>query len=149
MIFRVVTLVMCGIIGGLLGMAAADRRVPTKIFSVTALNEPSPGGVLRVENIAWRDKSCLTIIKRLIFDKDHRFVVSDLIFQDGQLPLGQDDFIAPVPISPEAEPGDATYRVYREYYCNLLHYFRWPITDGPHDLNFKIGPRVPGPATER
>lgn len=120
---------------------ASERNLPVKFSTTEVLNSPKPGEVLRVKHTVWRDKSCATIVSRLIFDKDNdRFIAPDLVFAEGVLPLGSDSFIAPVPISIEADPGPATYRVVRKYRCNLLHWI-WPITDGPHDLLFTIDPK--------
>lgn len=143
MIWRSVTLISCGIVGGWLGWMASERAIPVKYQSSEIVTQPAPGEILRVKHVVWRDKSCLTTVYRLIFDKEnHRFIVPDLEFGDGVLPLGADTFVVPVPISPEAEPGPATYRAMRKYRCNLLHWI-WPITDGPHDYPFVIAPRRP------
>lgn len=141
MIWRSVTLVSCGIVGGWLGWMASERAVPVKYQATEIINSPKPGEPLRVKHVVWRDKSCETTVYRLIFDKDNdRFIVPDLEFAAGVLPLGPDTFVAPVPISPEADSGPATYRVLRKYRCNLLHLV-WPITDGPFDHPFTIAPR--------
>lgn len=141
MIWRSVTLISCGIVGGWLGWMASERQVPVKYQETEMTNSPRPGEVLRVRNVVWRDKACQTTIYRLVFDKDNdRFIVPDLEFAGGVLPLGPDTFVAPVPISLEADPGPATYRVLRIYRCNLLHWV-WPIVDGPFDHKFTIAPR--------
>lgn len=139
MIWRAVTLISCGIVGGWLGFMASERHVPVKYQSTEIVNSPNPGEVLRVKHVVWRDKSCATTIYRLVFDKGgHRFIVPDLEFPAGVLPLGPDTFVAPIPVSLEAEPGPAVYRAVRAYRCNLLHWI-WPITDGPFDYQFVIG----------
>ncbi len=138
MMFRAVTFVICGLIGGWLGYMASERQSPVRYYSNEVTNSPKRSENLRVRHHVWRAQSCHTTVYRLIFDKDgHRFVVPDLVFPAGVLPLGDDTFVASVPISPEAEEGIAVYRVVRKYRCNLLHWI-WPIEDGPHDLAFKI-----------
>lgn len=141
MIFRVVTAIAFGAIGGWLGWMAQDRQVPVRYYTTEVLTQPKPGMILRVKHSVWRDKSCHTTVYRIIFDKDgDRFIVPDLEFPSGLLPIGTDTFVAPVPISPEADEGPAVYRVRRQYRCNLLHYV-WPIQDGPHDIQFTIAKR--------
>lgn len=141
MIWRSVTLVSCGIVGGWLGWLASERDVPVKYEATEMTNSPKPGETLRARHVVWRDKSCKTTVYRLVFDKDgDRFIVPDLEFPAGVLPLGRDTFVAPVPISPQADPGPATYRAVREYRCNILHYI-WPIKDGPFDYGFRISER--------
>jgi hypothetical protein len=141
MIFRVVTLISFGMIGGWLGWMANDRQIPVRYYSTEVVNTPKPGQVLRVKSVVWRDKSCQTSVYRLIFDDEgHRHVVTDLEFPAGVLPLGNDTFVAPVPISSEASDGPGIYRVVRRYRCNLLQSI-WPIEDGPHDVQFTIAPR--------
>lgn len=141
MIFRAITLISCGIIGGWLGWMANERHVPVKYQSSEVVNSPKPGEALRVRHVVWRDKSCQTTVYRLIFDRDSdRFIIPDLEFAANVLPLGADTFIVPMPISPAADPGPATYRVLRRYRCNLLHWI-WPIMDGPFDYPFVIAPR--------
>ena len=138
MIWRSITLISCGIVGGWLGWLASDRDVPVKYQSSEAITVPRPGEVLRMKHVVWRDKSCQTTVYRLVFDKDgNRFIVPDLEFPAGVLPLGPDSFVAPVPISPEADSGPAVYRAVRKYRCNLLHWI-WPITEGPFDYKFTI-----------
>jgi hypothetical protein len=138
MIWRSVTLISCGIVGGWLGWLASERDVPVKYQASEVLNSPRPGETLRIRHQVWRDKSCATTVYRLVFDKDNdRFIVPDLEFSRGVLPLGADTFVVPVPISPQADPGPAVYRVMREYRCNFLHNI-WPIKDGPHDHTFTI-----------
>jgi hypothetical protein len=141
MIFRVVTLISFGMIGGWLGWMANDRQIPVRYYSTEVINTPKPGQALRVKSVVWRDKSCYTSVYRLIFDDEgHRHVVNDLEFPAGVLPLGNDTFVAPVPISAEASDGPGIYRVVRKYRCNLLQWI-WPIEDGPHDVQFTIAPR--------
>lgn len=138
MIFRSVTLIACGIVGGWLGWMASERDVPVKYHANEVVNSPRPGEPLRVRHVVVRNKSCQTTVYRLIFDKEgDRFIVPDLEFAAGVLPFGADTFIVPVPISPEADPGPATYRALRKYRCNLLHWI-WPIIDGPFDYQFTI-----------
>jgi hypothetical protein len=127
-----------GIVGGWLGYMASERDVPVKYYSTEIVNTPAPGSVLRAKSVVWRDKSCDTTIYRLVFDKDgRRHIVPDLQFAPGVLPVGNDTFVAPVPISPEASPGEATYRAVRRYRCNWLHWI-WPVVDGPFDYPFTI-----------
>lgn len=141
MIFRASLAISCacgGIIGGWLGYMASDRNIPVRYYTNEVLNDPKPGGVLRVKSSVWRDKSCQTTVFRLIFDDDgHRYVVPDLNFPSGILPLGSDTFVVPIQISQEASDGPGIYRVVRRYRCNLLHWL-FPIEDGPHDLNFTV-----------
>lgn len=141
MIWRGITLVSCGVVGGWLGWMASDRTVPVKYYSTEIINSPASGESLRVKHVIWRDKSCDTVIYRLVFDKDgRRYIVPELEFATGVLPLGNDTFVAPVPISPEAAPGLATYRALRRYRCNWLHWV-FPIMDGPFDYPFLIAPK--------
>jgi hypothetical protein len=141
MIWRGITLISCGIVGGWLGFMASDREPPVKHRANEIINSPKPGEVLRIRHLVWRDRSCKTTVNRLVFDKDNdRFIVPDLEFSEGVLPLGADTFVAPIPISSEADPGPATYRVVRWYRCNLTHWI-WPIKDGPYDHPFTIAPR--------
>jgi hypothetical protein len=141
MIWRSITLISCGIVGGWVGWMASERDVPVKYQSTATINSPKPGELLRIRHVVSRDKSCQTTVYRLIFDRDgDRFIVPDLEFAGGVLPLGADTFTVPVPISPEADPGPATYRVLRKYRCNWLHWI-WPIMDGPYDYGFTVSPR--------
>lgn len=141
MIWRSVTLISCGIVGGWLGYLASERDVPVKYQGTEILNSPQPGEVLRIRHAVWRDKSCATAVYRLIFDKDqHRFIVPDLDFPVGVLPLGADTFVVPVPVSSQAEPGPATYRAVRYYRCNWVHWV-FPIREGPIDYAFTIAQR--------
>jgi hypothetical protein len=132
------TLACCGVVGGWLGWMASDRAVPVKYYSTEVVNSPTPGETLRVKHVIWRDRSCDTVIYRLIFDKNHRrYIVSDLEFATGILPLGNDTFVAPIPVSQEAAPGAAIYRAVRRYRCNWVHWI-FPIVDGPFDYSFTI-----------
>jgi hypothetical protein len=144
MIQRSVTFITCivgGMIGGWLGWMASERTSPVRYYSTEVLNRPKPTTALRVKHNVWRDKACRTTVYRLIFDKEkHRFVVPDIEFPAGVLPVGDDTFVTMVPISQEAEAGPAVYRVVRLYRCNILHWI-WPIEDGPHDIAFTIEPR--------
>jgi len=144
MIYRTTIMISCmcgGIIGGWLGWMASDRDPPVKYYSNEVVNSPRPGETLRIKHVVRRDKACHTTVYRLVFDRDgDRFIVPDLEFAGGVLPLGADTFVAPVPISPEADSGPATYRALRRYRCNLLHWI-WPIVDGPFDYQFTIAPR--------
>lgn len=141
MIWRSVTLISCGIVGGWLGVMASERHVPVKFQSSEVLNEPRPGEVLRIKHTVRRDKSCRTTVHRLIFDKDgDRFIVPDLEFAAGVLPLGPDTFVVPIPISPEADPGPSIYRAVHTYRCNQLHWL-FPIEPQPTDYRFTIAPR--------
>jgi hypothetical protein len=137
MIWRSVTLISCGIVGGWLGSMASDRHPPVKFYSNEIVNSPHPGEPLRVRSVVWRDRACHTTVHRLIFDKDDRFVIPDVVFAAGTLPLGDDSFIVPIPISPVADPGPAIYRTVHAYRCNPLHWI-WPITVGPIDHQFTI-----------
>lgn len=143
MIYRATILISCacgGVIGGWLGVMASERDVPVKYQLSEVVNSPRPGETLRVKHIVWRDKACKTTVYRIIFDQDgDRFIVPDLEFPAGVLPLRMDTFVVPVPVSPAADPGPATYRAVREYRCNLLHYI-FPIKDGPFDYPFTIAP---------
>lgn len=139
--FRAVTLIAFGMVGGWLGWMANDRQIPVRYYSTEVMNAPKAGLALRVKHTVWRDRSCYTSVYRLIFDDEgHRYVVSDLDFPAGILPLGNDTFVAPIPISPEASDGPGVYRVMRKYRCNWLHWI-WPIEDGPHDIQFTIAPK--------
>lgn len=143
MIWRAITLVSCGVIGGWLGWMASEREIPVKYKESEVVNSPKPGESLRMRHRVWRDKSCNTIVYRLIFDKDgDRYIIPDLDFPGGVLPLGDDTFYVPVPISSVADPGPATYRVLRKYRCNWLHWV-FPIVDGPFDYRFVIAPHRP------
>lgn len=138
MIWRGITLVSCGIVGGWLGWMASDRSLPVKYYTTDIVNSPAPGETLRVRHSIWRDRSCDTVVFRLIFDQnERRYIVPELEFAAGVLPLGSDTFVAPVPISPEAAPGPAKYRAVRRYRCNWLHWI-WPVYDGPFDYPFTI-----------
>lgn len=138
MIFRSITLVSCGVIGGWLGYMASDRQTPVKYYSAEVVNEPKPGETLRLAHIVWRDRSCKSTIHRLIFDSSNRrHVIPDLEFPAGILPVGHDAFIAPIPIPLETSPGHAIYRVHREYRCNPTHWL-FPIEDGPRDIQFTV-----------
>ena len=138
MIWRSVTLISCGIVGGWLGWMASDREVPVKYRSNEIVTTPKPGDTLRIKHEVWRDKLCRTTVNRLVFDTDgNRYIVADLEFPEGVLPYGPDTFVAPVPISPEAKPGPAVYRAVRWYRCNITHWI-WPIRDGPFDYKFTI-----------
>lgn len=143
MIWRAVTMVSCGIVGSWLGLMASDRKTPVIYHSTEVVNSPMPGAAVRVKSSVYRDRSCHATIYRLIFDQEgHRFIVPDLDFPSGVLPTGNDTFVAPVPVSPEAAPGPAVYRVVRKYRCNLLHWI-FPIEEGPFDVPFTIAPRAP------
>jgi hypothetical protein len=96
MIWRSITLVSCGIVGGWLGWMASERHVPVKFQSTEVLNSPHSGDVLRIKHTVWRDKNCRTTVHRLIFDKNgDRYIVPDLEFAAGVLPLGSDAFVVP------------------------------------------------------
>lgn len=138
MIWRAVTLISCGIVGGWLGFMASDREVPTRYYKNEALNSPRPGEVLRIRHTLWRDRSCATTVYQLVFDDgDRRYTVPEMEFAAGVLPVGKDVVVVPIPISLEASPGPARYRIVRRYKCNILHSI-WPIEDGPHDVSFII-----------
>src|ERR1043166_8242236 len=97
MIWRGITLISCGIVGGWLGFMASDREPPVKHRANEIINSPKPGEVLRIRHLVWRDRSCKTTVNRLVFDKDNdRFIVPDLEFSEGVLPLGADTFVAPI-----------------------------------------------------
>jgi hypothetical protein len=134
----ILLLIIFGMFGGWLGFMVNDRQVPVRFYATEVTNSPQPGTALRVRSTVWRDKSCNTRVFRAIYDKDNRrFVTNDLDFPAGVLPIGNDTFVAPIPISLEAEPGPAVYRVHRKYRCNVLQWI-FPVEDGPHDYQFTI-----------
>jgi hypothetical protein len=141
MMWRGITLLSCGFVGGWLGWMASERHPPVKFQTSEILTKPKPGEFLRIKSTVWRDKSCDTTVHRIIFDRDgDRFIIPDLNFAEGVLPLGSDTFVVPIPVSSEADPGPAIYRAVHIYRCNLLHWV-WPITVGPTDMQFTISPR--------
>lgn len=142
MIWRSITLISCGIVGGWLGWMASERHPPVKWQGTEVLNSPKPGELLRVKHTIWRDKNCRTTVHRLVFDKDgDRFIIPDLDFASGVLPLGADTFVVPISVSPEADPGPAIYRAVHVYRCNLTHWI-WPIEPPPTDIQFTIAPKA-------
>lgn len=141
MIWRSITLISCGIVGGWLGWMASQRDLPVRFLSSEVLNSPVPGETMRIKHVVWRDKSCRTTVNRIVFDKDgDRFIVPDLEFPAGILPLGSDTFVVPIPTSPAADPGPAIYRTVHTYRCNLLHWI-WPIVTGAVEHQFTIAPK--------
>jgi hypothetical protein len=139
--YRVVflfALVAAALLGGWLGALAADRDMPTIIYSAEPTNPiVAAGGELRVDYVVRRLRSCNVSIDRFVIDKfKTRYELEDLNVNAG-LPLGEDHFVQPIRVPPDAEPGPAVYRTASTYVCNPLQRL-WPITGGVRDINFII-----------
>lgn len=129
-------------VGGYFGWIASDREVPVAVISMSAATEQvQPGGVFRAHYRFIRTRSCGTHVERLLFDGGgQRFVLPDLDFAPGTLPIGEDIVFVPAAVPPGALPGTATYRTVNCYVCNPSH-LMWPICDAPRDIKFQIVPR--------
>jgi hypothetical protein len=139
----VVAFFAIGLLGGLLGYWASDRDMPVTVAGMEAATpEVAPGNIFRARYQFIRHRSCDTHVERLLFDgHGQRFVLSDLDFAAGTLPLGKDSVFVPAMVPPQALPSAeaATYRTLNCYACNPVHLV-WPVCDFPRDIRFRIIP---------
>ena len=141
MITKIVALAVAGFVGGWLGFSVSDRDVPVLIHSMSAAPAAaSPGETVRMQYEATRVRSCATHVERLLFAADgQRFVLPDLEFASGTLPIGLDRFAVPTAVPLGTPFGRATYRTINCYACNPSHRI-WPICDNPRDIPFTVKP---------
>lgn len=133
-----VCVVSLSLLGGWVGTLAADREMPTIVYSAEPSKSIVPaGGELRIEYVVRRTRMCAVDVDRFIIDSDKvRFPLDDLQVRAG-LALGEDRFIQPVKIPPEAVNGPATYKTISTYYCNPLQKL-FPIQGGERSIHFVI-----------
>jgi hypothetical protein len=131
-------LISAALMGGWLGALAADRDLPTIVYSAEPVTPiVAAGGELRIDYVVRRLRSCSVSIDRFIYDKfKTRYELDDLNVNAG-LPLGEDRFVQPVKVPLGLEPGPAVYRTASTYTCNPLQRL-WPITGGARDISFII-----------
>lgn len=125
---------------GMLGLWTAARDTPTVIVSATA--EPDvvrAGEDLQIRYLIDRRESCPSTLERMVVDSAKvRFLLDDIDYKAAPGPLGRDEVVIRVPVSPTAAPGPAVYRAIVAYYCNPVHHF-WPVT-GTREVRFTIAP---------
>jgi hypothetical protein len=131
-------LVSAALLGGWLGALAADRDLPTVVYSAEPVHPSvAAGGELRIDYVVRRIRSCNVSIDRFIYDRfKTRYELEDLNVNAG-LPLGEDRFVQPVKVPLGVEPGPAIYRTASTYICNPLQRL-WPIYAGTRDIGFIV-----------
>lgn len=139
MIYRSVTLASIALAFGTLGFLVNDREMPVTVYEMGMLNDVVPAGeVGRARYRFRRSRSCETHVYRSLYDSAaQRFIISDLHFPAGILPIGEDKATVPFQVSPAATKGPATYRTLNCYVCNFTQIL-WPICDNPRDIRLTI-----------
>ena len=134
----IIAIVSMALFGGWMGTLAADRDLPTVVYSAEPVHPVvAAGGELRIDYVVRRLRSCSVSVDRFIIDRfKTRYELDDLNVNAG-LPFGEDRFIQPVRVPLGVEPGPAIYRTASTYICNPLQRL-WPITGGTRDIPFIV-----------
>lgn len=125
---KILTYVIITILAGTLGVWIGDREPPTAIISARALGPVAPGEVARIEYRVHRYRSCPYRIDRVLLDADGvRLPLADQDFAAAPGPLGDDTYIALVPIPRIVAQGVVRYRSILSYTCNAVHRLFAPV----------------------
>lgn len=140
MIWRGITLISLGVLGGWAGWQVSDRSPPVVIYSSKAEGPAAPGGTLRIAYVLQRHRQCETVVDRAIIDsRQTRFVLDPLNFATGAGPIGQEQYTSTVHVPAQAALGPAVYRTTSRFSCNALNSI-WPIYTPSREVAFVVEP---------
>ena len=140
MIWRSITLFSVGLLGSWIAWQVVDRYPPVVIYSAKAETRGMPGGVVRIAYVINRLRQCASIVDRVIVDsRQTRFILDSYSFATGAGPVGQEQYVAMIPVPAEAALGPAIYRTTSRFVCGPLNAL-WPIYAPPREVPFTIGP---------
>lgn len=138
MIFRMVTLVLLGIIGGYLGYMAADREPPLQLDSMHAIMPTEPSKIVRFSYTGYRKRLCDVYVARFLLDPAGvRFTLPSFSYPAYTNTTGPETYTTQLSLPSGVTEGRATYRTVNCYVCNPLHHVI-PICTGPRDIAFTI-----------
>ncbi len=139
MIWRLVTLLSAGLLGGWLGYMVGDREIPVAVAEAAPVQSVvRPGDTARIRFRFWRTRSCWTRANATWIDRNgHRYPIPTLEFPQGELPLGDDTAIVDVPVPIDVPPGPLRYMTVNTYRCNPLAVL-WPVTAAPRQVDFWV-----------
>lgn len=124
---------------------AIDREPPVDLRSVEILTpQVRPGQPLRVSYHVYRHRICRTETSWVFFDGLNELRRFGPTAVEAAGKLGDDAFVRPWTVPPNAEPGAARLRVITSWQCppNFVHGI-YPVTRVSPDLHFEILPREP------
>lgn len=138
-VFISITLAAVGVVGGVLGLWIADRTAPATTLTARVINDPvAAGDDARIQYRVVRHRSCEYTVDRYLYDADNvRVVLDDLLFLAAPGPLGDQTYIAPIPIPRNFAVGLARYRTSFAYRCNPVHRL-WPILVEGLEIQFNV-----------
>lgn len=138
MIWRTGTLMLVGLLSGIVGFMLVDREPPIRTLSLSAATKVvQPGGELKVATHIYRYRVCRVILERRIVDKDEvRYQLEPVAtaFPGNE---GEDRYLSSVAVPRTASVGPARYVQARSYMCNPFHRI-WPIVVTMPTVNFTI-----------
>lgn len=139
MMWKVTTAIGLCIGAGVLGFWLSERTPPIDIYDVDLLTPiVRPGGDLKVRYYVYRRDNCRTKFQRTYRDSEGvRYALEDVDIWLSPSPLGRDEYVSLIPISPRASQGQAKFRAITVYVCNPVHLV-WPIVQTPQEVLFKI-----------
>lgn len=140
MIWRLAAYIGFGLTAGIVGMWMSERTPPVDVLNSQVLTPiVRPGGDLRVQYEAYRRANCRSRFQRTYRDYDNaRYALDDIDIWLSPAPIGRDQYVSVIPISPRAAQGQAGFRAITVYICNPLHHI-WPIVQIASELSFVIG----------
>lgn len=128
-----------------LGTEVGNRDLPVRLISSEAMTPVvAPGEQARVRFKIFRARSCAVHVERILFDSaGNRFVLPDIDFPPGVLPLGEDVFTVffQVPFRDmDATPvkGKALYRHVNFYTCTAFQRWFSPLEAEASDVYLEI-----------
>lgn len=131
-------------LAGWLGTEVGNREVPVRLISSEVMTPVvAPGEQARVRFKIYRSKSCGVHVERMLFDSaGNRFVLPDIDFPSGILPLGEDlstVFFTVPSRDMDGTPvkGKALYRHVNFYNCTFMQKF-FPLETEARDVNLEI-----------
>lgn len=139
MMWRIATFSGFGLMAGILGMWASERTPPVDILDAAVLTPfVQPGDDLRLRYTVYRRANCRTKFQRTYRDyQEVRYIVEDVDIWLSPAPLGRDEYVSIIPISPRAAQGQASFRALTVFICNPLHHI-WPIVQIAAEGSFVI-----------
>lgn len=147
MIWRVLTFTGFGLTAGVIGMWMSERTPPVDILDVQVVTPVvRPGADLRIKYSVYRRANCRSQFQRTYRDYDEvRYALEPVDIWMSPAPLGRDEYVSVVPISPKAAQGQAAFRAITVYVCNPIHNV-WPIVQVAAEASFVIaGPPLAAP----
>lgn len=140
--FMLATLVI--FLAGWLGAEVGNRDVPVRLISSEVMTSlVAPGEQARVRFKIYRSRACGVHMERMLFDAaGNSFVLPDIDFPPGLLPLGEDVFTVffNVPsrdMDGTPVKGKALYRHVNFYTCTFMQKF-FPLETEARDVNIEI-----------